>query len=186
MTGVNARPSDAAPTVRCARCRADVPAGNFCGVCGGGRNAGDAPPWLRPGAFGAAASERVLVPHFASAMFPHLPGRSRTPLRATLLVGVLALAVSVAVKLPAAGIAVSALGLPVRVDSYEERSIDAGSDARAVAFIEATSDGVLGSRFGVGIDRSIVTASLRALISAANRLGLADRFGGSQSTRQAA
>ncbi len=72
--------------------------------------------------------------------------------------------------------AVQALGLPVRVDSYEERSIDSGSDARAVAFIEATSDGVTGARFGVGIDRSIVVASLRALISAANRLGLADRF----------
>jgi 2-isopropylmalate synthase len=72
--------------------------------------------------------------------------------------------------------AVQALGLPVRVDSYEERSIDSGADARAVAFIEATSDGVTGARFGVGIDRSIVMASLRALISAANRLGLADRF----------
>jgi hypothetical protein len=34
----------------------------------------------------------------------------------------------------------------------------------------------MGSKFGVGIDRSIVVASLRALISAANRLGLADRW----------
>ena len=72
--------------------------------------------------------------------------------------------------------AVNAFGLPIRVDSYEERSIDSGSDARAVAFIEATSEGVLGSKFGVGIDRSIVVASLRALISAANRLGMADRW----------
>lgn len=72
--------------------------------------------------------------------------------------------------------AVNALGLPIRVDSYEERSIDSGSDARAVAFIEATADGITGARFGVGIDGSIVVASLRALISAANRLGLADHF----------
>ena len=71
--------------------------------------------------------------------------------------------------------AVNALGLPIRVDAYEERSIDSGADARAVAFIEAAADGVTGQRFGVGIDRSIVVASLRALISAANRLGLADR-----------
>ncbi len=115
MTGSNASPSEAPPTVRCPRCRADVPAGNFCGVCGTDLNAGsgDAPQRLRPGAFGAAASERVLVPHFASAIFPHLPGRSRRPFRVTLLVGLLALAVSVAVKLPAAGIAVSALGLPL-------------------------------------------------------------------------
>ncbi len=72
--------------------------------------------------------------------------------------------------------AVNAIGLPIRVDSYEERSIDSGADARAVAFIEATSEGLPGSKFGVGIDRSIVMASLRALISAANRLGLADRW----------
>ena len=72
--------------------------------------------------------------------------------------------------------AVNALGLPIRVDAYEERSIDSGSDARAVAFIEATADGVTGARFGVGIDGSIVVASLRALICAANRLDLADRF----------
>jgi len=72
--------------------------------------------------------------------------------------------------------AVNALGLPIRIDSYEERSIDAGADARAVAFIEAKCDGVPGTRFGVGVDASIVLASLRALLSAANRLGLADRW----------
>ncbi|MFZ4761065.1 MAG: 2-isopropylmalate synthase, partial [Burkholderiaceae bacterium] len=80
--------------------------------------------------------------------------------------------------------AVNALGLPIRIDAYEERSIDSGADARAVAFIEAAADGVSGQRFGVGIDRSIVAASLRALISAANRLGLADRT--SLPTRRAA
>ena len=69
--------------------------------------------------------------------------------------------------------AVHALGLPLRVDAYEERSIDAGADARAVAFIEAAAEGVSGTRFGVGIDASIVVASLRALLSAANRLGMA-------------
>jgi 2-isopropylmalate synthase len=82
--------------------------------------------------------------------------------------------------------AVNALGLPIRVDAYEERSIDSGADARAVAFIEAACDGTAGTRFGVGIDRSIVVASLRALISAANRLGLADRRVGGTDTRRAA
>jgi len=81
--------------------------------------------------------------------------------------------------------AVNALGLPIRVDAYEERSIDSGSDARAVAFIEATADGVTGARFGVGIDGSIVVASLRALICAANRLGLADRFNAGANRRAA-
>jgi 2-isopropylmalate synthase len=82
--------------------------------------------------------------------------------------------------------AVAALGLPLRVDAYEERSIDAGSDARAVAFIEAASDGVTGARFGVGIDGSIVVASLRALLCAAERLGLADRWAGAAQPRRAA
>lgn len=82
--------------------------------------------------------------------------------------------------------AVNALGLPLRVHAYEERSIDAGADARAVAYIEAAADGVAGTRFGVGIDRSIVVASLRALLGAAERLGLADRFGGAAAPRRAA
>jgi 2-isopropylmalate synthase len=82
--------------------------------------------------------------------------------------------------------AVNALGLPLRVDAYEERSIDAGSDARAVAFIEAACDGVTGPRFGVGIDASIVVASLRALLCAAERLGLADRWTGAAAPLRAA
>ncbi len=68
--------------------------------------------------------------------------------------------------------AVNALGLPLRVDSYEERSIGAGSDARAIAIIEAACAGT--TRFGVGIDESIVDASLKALVGAANRLGIAE------------
>ncbi len=80
--------------------------------------------------------------------------------------------------------AVQALGLPMRVDAYEERSIDSGSDARAVAFIEAAGEGVSGSRFGVGIDASIVVASLRALLSAANRMGMGDQL--AQRLRKAA
>ncbi len=66
--------------------------------------------------------------------------------------------------------AVNALGLPLRIDAYEERSMGAGSDARAIAIIEAACAGSAGTRFGVGIDASIVDASLQALISAANRL----------------
>jgi 2-isopropylmalate synthase len=82
--------------------------------------------------------------------------------------------------------AVRALGLPIRIDAYEERSIDSGEDARAVAFIEAAGDGVLGTRFGVGIDRSMVVASLRALVCAVNRLGLAGGALGDAPARRAA
>lgn len=69
--------------------------------------------------------------------------------------------------------AVAALGLPLRIDSFEERSLDAGAGAQALAVIEAASPGVAGSRFGAGIHANIVTASLLALLSVAARYGQA-------------
>jgi 2-isopropylmalate synthase len=57
-----------------------------------------------------------------------------------------------------------------------------------VAFVEAARDGAPGARFGVGIDPSIVAASLRALVCAANRLDLADAVprAGARPARRAA
>ena len=64
---------------------------------------------------------------------------------------------------------VAALGLPLRIDSYEERSLGAGSDAMALAIVEAAIPGVPGSRFGVGRHENIATASVLAVLSAAAR-----------------
>jgi 2-isopropylmalate synthase len=64
---------------------------------------------------------------------------------------------------------VAALGLPLRIDSYEERSLSAGSDAAALAIVEAVMPGVPGSRFGVGRHANIATASVLAVLSAAAR-----------------
>jgi 2-isopropylmalate synthase len=64
---------------------------------------------------------------------------------------------------------VHALGLPARVLSYEERGLGEGADARAMACVEMAMDGRPGARFGAGLDANIVTASLRAVLSAANR-----------------
>lgn len=64
---------------------------------------------------------------------------------------------------------VAALGLPLRIDSYEERSLGAGSDAVALAIVEAAIPGVPGSRFGVGRHANIATASVLAVLSAAAR-----------------
>ena len=68
-------------SVNCPGCRADVPAGVFCGQCGGYLNPqpGDGPKWLRAGAFCAAPEEHVLRPALASSLFPHLSQLSRTP-----------------------------------------------------------------------------------------------------------
>jgi 2-isopropylmalate synthase len=52
--------------------------------------------------------------------------------------------------------------------NYSEHALGAGADAQAAAYIEArTPDGRI--LFGVGLDRNIVSASLRAVASAASR-----------------
>ncbi len=132
--------------VTCPHCRAAVPAGNFCGVCGYGLGGDrERPMLLRPKVFGAAPAERVLVPHFASAVFPHLPNRSRTPFRVTLLVAVVALAVSVAMKVPVAGIAISALGLPVLFVLYLRASSLVRDIPRGSLILAAALGAVLGA-----------------------------------------
>ena len=67
--------------------------------------------------------------------------------------------------------AIEALGVAIRFDGYEERSLGGGSNAQAVAFVEAATPRGSGSRFGVGVHTNIVTASVMAVISAVNRLG---------------
>ena len=73
--------------------------------------------------------------------------------------------------------ALESAGIKVQVRSYEERSmVPMGEDgnARACAIVEMAASG-RGETFGVGIDSNIVTASLKAIISGINRLGLAGR-----------
>ena len=62
-----------------------------------------------------------------------------------------------------------ALREPFNIQSYEERAIGEGSDARAVAFVEVGGAGLTGSCFGVGMHVNIVTASLLAVLSAVDR-----------------
>ena len=70
---------------------------------------------------------------------------------------------------------VDALGLPLRIDAYEERSLGRGADASALAIVEAARIGTAGTRFGVGIHSNIVTASVLAVLSAAARLGVTEK-----------
>ncbi len=64
-------------------------------------------------------------------------------------------------------------GVDVRVLDYHEHALSAGGDARAAAYVEcAVGERVL---WGVGLDPNIVTASLKAVVSAVNRaIGPAD------------
>ena len=64
-------------------------------------------------------------------------------------------------------------GIPVAVLDYHEHAIGAGADASAVAYVEVkVGDGR--PRWGVGIHGNIVTASLRAVVSAVNREAVTD------------
>jgi 2-isopropylmalate synthase len=59
-------------------------------------------------------------------------------------------------------------GLAVELTDYAEHALGEGADARAVAYVETrTPEGK--ARWGVGVDANIVTASLRAVVSAVNR-----------------
>ncbi len=63
--------------------------------------------------------------------------------------------------------AIATVGHDVRVLDYHEHALSAGGDAIAAAYVEcAVGDKVL---WGVGLDANIVTASLKAVISAVNR-----------------
>ena len=56
----------------------------------------------------------------------------------------------------------------IEVRDYHEHAAGSGADAVAVAYVEL-ADGK-SVRFGAGTDRSIVTASLRAVVSGYNRI----------------
>ena len=58
-------------------------------------------------------------------------------------------------------------GIDVQVDDYYEHAMSAGGDANAAAYLECTVNG--GTFWGVGIDPSTTTASLKAVVSAVNR-----------------
>lgn len=65
--------------------------------------------------------------------------------------------------------AVAALGLPIRIDAYEERSLGGGADAQALALVEVAWPGEAGTRFGAGCHANIVSASIQAVLCAVSR-----------------
>ena len=68
---------------------------------------------------------------------------------------------------PRSSHALADAGHDVRVLDYAEHALSAGGDAQAAAYVEcAIGDRVL---WGVGVDANIVTASLRAVLSALAR-----------------
>jgi 2-isopropylmalate synthase len=62
------------------------------------------------------------------------------------------------------------LGVEVEVLDYAEHALGAGEEATAVAYVEVRSHGEV--RWGVGMDPNITTASMKAVLSALERLGV--------------
>jgi len=60
------------------------------------------------------------------------------------------------------------IGIPLSVADYSEHSLQRGSDAAAVSYVEMEHPG--GRLFGAGINTNIVAASMEAVLSAANRI----------------
>ncbi|MGH7304906.1 MAG: 2-isopropylmalate synthase, partial [Candidatus Rokuibacteriota bacterium] len=63
--------------------------------------------------------------------------------------------------------ALQAAGTVVEITDYSEHALSEGADAKAAAYVEARIGGR--TRWGVGLDANIVTASLRAVVSAVDR-----------------
>ncbi|MBY5319744.1 2-isopropylmalate synthase [Rhizobium johnstonii] len=60
------------------------------------------------------------------------------------------------------------LGIEMSVEDYSEHSLQHGSNAAAISYVETSYPG--GKLFGAGINTNIVAASLEAIVSAANRV----------------
>jgi len=62
-------------------------------------------------------------------------------------------------------------GVILSVRDYHEHATTRGEDALAAAYVDVDVDGL--TYWGVGLHESIVTASLRAILGALNRAGVA-------------
>ncbi|WP_165762276.1 DUF2339 domain-containing protein [Mycolicibacterium bacteremicum] len=111
--------------VECRVCRVDVPAGEYCGLCGvplAEHRSGDGPHWLRASSFSAAPGQRLLSPALTSSLFPHLSPRARKVFLMGLALLVVALTAATLLRMPAALITVASLGLPLLFGLYIRES----------------------------------------------------------------
>ena len=69
------------------------------------------------------------------------------------------------------GLAVD-LGMKVKILDYEEHALQSGSNSQAAAYIHLLDSETGNVTYGVGVSSNITRASVRAIFSAVNRLGL--------------
>lgn len=132
----------------CEVCQIDVPAGQYCGLCGAplSEHRGNGPHWLRVRSFSAAPGQHLLIPSVTSSLFPHLSPRSRTAFLVGLALLLAALVAAALFRLPAALITVASLGLPLLFGIYLHESDVHRDVPRGTLALTA----VLGVGLGVG------------------------------------
>jgi 2-isopropylmalate synthase len=64
------------------------------------------------------------------------------------------------------------LGIRIKVLDYEEHALQSGSNSQAAAYIHLLDAETGRVTYGVGVSSNITRASVRAIFSAVNRLGL--------------
>ncbi len=145
-------------TMECRVCQTDVPAGEFCGLCGDHLTPqrGNGPSWLRIRAYGAAPGEHLLLPSLASSFLPHLPNRSRMPFRVVLVLALVALVVFATLRMPPVLITVAALGLPLVFLLYM-READALRDLPTRTLVLTAALGI-----GLGVGWVLLTGAMVA------------------------
>lgn len=67
------------------------------------------------------------------------------------------------------------LDIRIKVLDYEEHALQSGSNSQAAAYIHLLDSDEGAVTYGVGVSSNITRASVRAIFSAVNRLGLGDR-----------
>ena len=65
-----------------------------------------------------------------------------------------------------------ALGIDIKILDYEEHALQSGSNSQAAAYIHLLDSDTGHVTYGVGVSSNITRASVRAIFSAINRLGL--------------
>lgn len=144
------------PVMECGVCQLDVPAGDYCGLCGGhlAKSPHNGPEWLRRKSFSASPGEHLLMPNIVSTLFPQLSPRSRVPFLIGLGLILAALLAATFFRLPAALVTVAALGLPLIFLIYLQEA-DAHRDIPSVVLVATATIGI-----GLGVGWVLITGEM--------------------------
>jgi 2-isopropylmalate synthase len=71
-----------------------------------------------------------------------------------------------------------ALNIDIKILDYEEHALQSGSNSQAAAYIHLLDSDTGRVTYGVGVSSNITRASVRAIFSAINRLGLGEKSRG--------